>query len=158
MNERIILVITIVALLVAACTPEAQRIEAEADLVDAETEQIETETAQETQRELMERLDELIASLRETLREERGRSRELEARYHELALEAVKGDRQRIWPWVLVSVISVACAGVVTFIALRRSNYPQIMVIDAGGGGWLPEPRSDVIDLARVQRREIVVE
>ncbi|WP_296895892.1 hypothetical protein [Thiohalocapsa sp.] len=158
MNEKIILVIAIVALLASACTPEAERIEAEAELVEAETEQIETETAQETQRALMARLDELIESLRETLREERSRSRQLEDKYHELALEAVKDDRRPIWPWVLVSVISLLCTGAVTFMALRKPDYARIVVIESGGAGWLPEPSVDVIDLATVQRREIVVE
>ena len=158
MNEKIILVIAIVALLASACTPEAQRIEAEAELVEAETEQIETEAAQETQREIMERLAELVESLRESLREERSRSRELEDKYHELALEAVKGDRRPIWPWVLVSVISLLCTGAVTFMALRKPDYARVVVIESGGAGWLPEPRGEVMELAAVQRHEIVVE
>jgi hypothetical protein len=170
-TKRIIPILAIVAILAIGCTPEAQRLDAEANKIEAETgrieaetEKTETETAQETQRETITTLKGLIEGLQEALRIERAQTQKWEERYHALVLEILKGKKANAWPWILATVVSVACAGTVAFIALRRPATPRVVMIQPNGwqgpaSGWLPEPRGDVLDLARVdQRREIVVE
>ncbi len=165
MKTRIALLLIILALV--GCTPEAQRIdaeanklEAEAGKIEAEADKIESETAQETQRETIKSLRDLIESLQDALESERARTRKWENRYHELALEIVRGQRPSVLPWILLTIVSLACSAFVAYIALRKPK--TVVMIRSGNSwqrqGWLPEPTQLDGELILFEQKELTIE
>lgn len=165
MKTRIALLLIILALV--GCTPEAQRIEAEADRteaeadkIEAEADKIESETARETQRETIKSLRSLIEGLQDALESERARTRKWENRYHELALEIMRGQRPSVLPWILLTIVSLACSAFVAYIALRKPK--TVVMIQPGNGrqgqNWLPDPTQLDRELILFEQKELTIE
>lgn len=154
MKKIIFLLVAVV--LLTGCS-EALRTQAETEQVRAETEQIKAKTDQETQGQVMQNLTALVESLSDALDAERERSEALEEKYHELALEAIKAKRPTVWPWVIVAIVSLVCAGGVALIALRKRGERVVMIASPQGGQWLPQ-QSETLDIVPSEQKELVLE